>query len=165
MKLLCLTLILSICDPCGQLKRPSSAPLLNASADADLRIRADFNSIISELEVVGKLRQSLATRDVQQQQQQQQQAHQPTSQASLVKASQGSDTEAERVVDPHLLQARPHVRPQRQQSSRVRAVQEDLSQRSIPARRRGAKAGRKLRPGKLAEILSQLKEKPCTLLR
>ncbi|KAL2099075.1 hypothetical protein ACEWY4_005555 [Coilia grayii] len=159
------------------LMRPSSAPLLNTCTDPGLRIKDDFRSIASELEVVKQLRLSLASRDALRRQQQQTlgpgisrdpaTAHnQPPTKVSQGDASQSSDAEAERAADPSLLPARYHAHQRRRKgSARGRSGAEDLGHRSAPARRRGGKAVKTLQPAKLAEILRKLKEKPRALLR
>ncbi|XP_041927161.1 uncharacterized protein ttc6 isoform X2 [Alosa sapidissima] len=147
-------------------QRPRSAPLLSTGTEdpAGLRIRADFSPITAELEGMRQHRQPQATRETQQQQQQQlqqqQQARDPPpaqaqAQAQQAEASQRSDKKAEETLGsaPHLVQAQNH-----HLGARGRVL--------LDARRgKASKAGRKLRPAKLAEVLSELKEKPRTLLR
>lgn len=178
----------SVSCPCGQLKRPRSAPLPSTGTEvpAGPSIRADFSSITSALEVMRQRRQSPATREAQPKQerlpandppaaQQQQQDgdpppdHQPAgaSQAQAqteapqqAEASQGSDTDAEGLEPPKMAQAQ-HQTQHRRLSSRGRSV--------LDAKRgKWGKVGtvlKKLKPAKLAEIVCMLKKRRYILQR
>lgn len=173
--------------PCGQLKRPRSAPLPSTGTEvpAGPRIRADFSSIASELEVMQQRRHFQATREAQSKQQrlqtndppvaQQQQQdrdpppdHQPagTSQTQAqtkapqqAEVSQGSD--AERLESAAQMAQAQHQTQHHQLSTRSRSVQD-------AKRGKWGKVGRalkKLKPAKLAEIMCMLKKKQHALLR